>query len=71
MIGVDRKLTTFDEVLKVFDREVDGQEFPIECAVLGLCGLELLGKVDNWTPLISNILLQYCSYSRMYPKHRT
>ena len=57
MVGVDRKLSTFDEMSKVFNRQVDGQEFPIKCAVAGLCGLELLGEVGDWTPLISNILL--------------
>ena len=54
MIGVDRKLWTFNEVSKVFNRQVDGQEFPIKCAVSGLRELELLGKVGNWTPLIYN-----------------
>ena len=47
MIGVDRKLSTFNEVSKVLDREVDGQEFPIKCAVSGLCGLELLAEVGD------------------------
>ena len=65
MIDLDRKLSTFNEVSKMFDREVDGQEFSIERAVSGLCRLELLGKVGNWAPLISNILLQYFSYSRI------
>ena len=65
MIGVDQKLSTFNEVSKVFDRQVDGQEFPIKRAVSGLCRLELLGKVGDWTPLISNILLQCYSYSRI------
>ena len=45
MIGVDRKLSTFNEVSKVFNQQVDGQEFPIKRAVSGLCGLELLGEV--------------------------
>ena len=63
MISVDQKLSTFNEMSKVLDRQVDGEEFPIERAVLGLGGLELLRKVGDWTPLISNILLQYCSYS--------
>ena len=58
MISVIRKLSTFNEVSKVYDRQVDVQEFPIERAVSGLCGLELLGKVCDWVPLISNILVQ-------------
>ena len=57
MVGVNRKLLTFDEMSKMLDRQVDGQEFPIKRAVSGLSGLELLGEVGNWTPLISNILL--------------
>ena len=57
MVSIDRKSSTFNEMSKVFDRHVDGQEFPIECPVSGLCGLELLGEVGNWAPLISNILL--------------
>ena len=51
MIGVDRNLSTFIEMSKVFDRQVDGQEFPIKRAVSGLSGLKLLGEVGDWTPL--------------------
>ena len=60
MVSVDQKLMTFNEMLKVFNRQVhnvDGQEFPIKRAVSGLCRLELLGELGDWTPLISNILL--------------
>ena len=67
MIGVDRKMAkkTFNEVSIVLDQQVDGQEFPIKRALSGLCRLELLVEVGEWTPLISSILLQNCSYNHI------
>ena len=64
MIGVDQRSLTFNEVSKV-DWQVNGEEFLIKRAVSSSCGLELVGEVDDWTPLISNIhvLLHYCSCS--------
>ena len=60
MVSEYKKLTAFDKVPKVFDGEVDGQQFTIEGAVLCLCWAELLGEERDGVPSPVNVLLQYC-----------
>ena len=69
MISVDWKLLTFNKMSKMFNRQVDGQEFYIEYATSGLCGLELLGEVGDWASLISNIYIAAVLLLRPYLRH--
>ena len=58
-----KKLAAFDQVPKVSDGEVDGQQFMIKGTVPRLCWAELLGEVSNGAQSTIDVLLQYCSNS--------
>ncbi len=58
-------MTTFDKVPKMFNGEVDGQEFPVESAVASLSRLQGIREIREWLPLSGNELLEHCSYCRL------
>ena len=57
MICCHMELPAFNEIPKMFDGEVDCQEFSIECTVLPLCGCELSEEICKGAPVGSYMLL--------------
>ena len=59
VVGEDVKFTTLKEVTKMFEREIDSQEFTVKRAVTGLSRFQSLRKERDRTPLTIAVLLQY------------
>ena len=62
VVGPDIEVTAFDEVLKVFDGQVNGQQLSIKGAVLCLGRCKLPGKIGEGAPGVSYPLLQDCAH---------